>query len=358
MINYKVIIKTLGILLLFESAFMILAWGVSLIYGEHDRVGFIESIGIAVVIGGGMLLVSRKSKKQLQEREGYIIVSLVWIVFSLFGALPFFLSGAIPSYTDAFFETISGFTTTGASILNDIEALPHGLLFWRSMTQWLGGMGIIVLSLTILPLLGIGGMQLFIAEVPGPTADKLHPRIRETAKRLWAIYLIFTTAQTILLRLGGMNWFDAINHAFTTMATGGYSTKQASVAYYDSAYIQYVITFFMFLAGTSFTLSYFALHAKFQKVWKNEEFRYYLGFTIGFSLVIATVLYFTENDITVEQSFRDAIFQVVSIMTTTGFATADYLLWVPFLTVLTFIIMFFGGSAGSCQWAASDTRRS
>jgi len=346
MINFKLIFRLLGALLLIEGLFMLSCITVSLIYRENE----IGSLGISglinIGVGGIIWVVTRNAKKNLSARDGFLIVSMGWIFFSLFGSLPFFLSGEIPSYTDAFFETVSGFTTTGASILNDIEALPHALLFWRSMTQWLGGMGIIVMSLAILPLLGIGGMQLFIAEVPGPTPDKFHPRIKETAKRLWAIYIIFTFSETILLLFGGMSLFDAINHSFTTMATGGYSTKQASIAHWDSPYIHYVITLFMFLAGTNFTLSYFAMHLKFDKVFRNEEFRFYLGFIVAFILLVTGILMFSQH-LPFERSFREAAFQVVSIITTTGFVTADYLTWISVLVVIMFMLMFFGGSAGS-----------
>lgn len=241
---------------------------------------------------------------------------------------------------------MSGFTTTGASILNDIESIPNGLLFWRSITQWIGGMGMIVLSLAILPIFGFGGMQLFMAEVPGPTKDKLHPRIQETAKRLWIIYISFTLIETILLKIGGMTWFDAVNHSFTTMATGGYSTKQDSIAYFNSPFIHYVIIVFMVIAGTNFTLSYYALHFKFEKVFKNEEFRFYIGFILFFTLIIAFFLWYFEG-FSYEVSLRDSLFQVVSIMTTTGYVTANYLQWTPFIPVIIFVLMFFGGSAGS-----------
>lgn len=336
----------MGLLLLIEGFFIGISSLVSLFYGQNDFNSLIITTGICFFTGISLRLLTHKADKNFGKREGYIIVSLVWVIFSLFGALPFVISGAIPSYTDAFFETMSGFTTTGASILNDIEAVPYGLLFWRSLTQWLGGMGIIVLSIAILPMFGIGGMQLFVAEVPGPTPDKLHPRIKETAKRLWGIYVLYTLAEVILLKIGGMTWFDAINHSFTTMATGGYSTKQASIAYFESPFIHYVITIFMFLAGTNFTLSYFALHLKFGKIFKNEEFRYYLGFVLLFSFAIAFVLWHIDG-FSLEQSFRDSLFQVVSIITTTGFATADYLQWSPFVVVIVFALMFFGGSAGS-----------
>lgn len=346
MINKKIIIQVMGLLLLIEGFFLGISSLVSLFYGQYDFSALITTSLICFSAGITLWFITKNANKNIGKREGYIIVSFVWVIFSLFGALPFVISGAIPSYTDAFFETMSGFTTTGASILNDIEAMPFGLLFWRSLTQWLGGMGIIVLSIAILPMFGIGGMQLFVAEVPGPTPDKLHPRIKETAKRLWGIYMLFTIIEIILLKIGGMNWFDAINHSFTTMATGGYSTKQASVAHFDSPFIHYVIIVFMFIAGTNFTLSYFALHLKFGKVFKNEEFRYYLGFVILFTIIIAASLWF-YGGYNIEQSFRDSLFQVVSIITTTGFATADYLQWMPFTIVMIFALMFFGGSAGS-----------
>jgi trk system potassium uptake protein len=247
--------------------------------------------------------------------------------------------------TDAFFETISGFTTTGATILADIESLGHGLLFWRSLTQWMGGMGIIVLSLAILPVLGIGGMQLFVAEVPGPTKEKLHPRVKETARRLWGIYILFTLLEVVLLLLGGMNLFDAVNHSFTTMATGGYSTKKASIAHFNSPFIEYVITVFMFIAGTNFILSYFAMHLKFDKIWKNEEFRFYLSLVALFLWLSVRVYYFHGGH-QLEESFRLAAFQVVSIITTTGYATSDYLPGNHCCSLI-LMLMFLGGSAGS-----------
>lgn len=325
---------------------MFLSIPVCIIYGESDYKVFLISGIIAILVGGISWLLSRNAPLSLFRREGYLIVSLGWIIFSLFGTLPFILSGSITSFTNAFFETMSGFTTTGATILEDIESLSHGLLFWRSLTQWIGGMGIIVLSLAILPLLGIGGMQLFIAEVPGVTFDKLHPKINETAKRLWFIYIIFTIFETILLWLGGMEIFDAICHSFTTMATGGYSTKQASVAHWDSPYIQYIIILFMFIAGINFNLSYFALHLRFGKLFHNEEFQYYTAFILIFSLLIGAGLFISMN-MNLEESFRLALFQVVSIITTTGFVTSDYLSWVPVLGVLLLFLMFFGGSTGS-----------
>ncbi len=346
MLNTRMVINILGFLLVIEGLFMFLSIPVCLIYGESDYIVFLISGMTAILVGGISWLLSRNAPLSIFRREGYLIVSLGWIIYSLFGTLPFILSGSIPSFTNAFFETMSGFTTTGASILNNIESLSHGILFWRSITQWIGGMGIIVLSLAILPLLGIGGMQLFIAEVPGVTFDKLHPKINETAKRLWFIYIIFTIFETILLWLGGMDIFDAICHSFTTMATGGYSTKQASVAQWDSPYIQYIIILFMFIAGINFNLSYFALHLRFGKLLHNEEFQYYTAFILIFSLLIGAGLFISMN-MNLEESFRLALFQVVSIITTTGFVTSDYLNWVPVLGVLLLFLMFFGGSTGS-----------
>ena len=271
-LNIELILRIIGMLLVIEGFFLATAIPFSIYYGDqpfkwalfdgwHDFWPLLLSAIFTASVGGLLYFIAGKNvKKNFGKREGYIIVSSAWIIISLFGAIPFILSGTISNYTDAFFETISGFTTTGASILNDIESMPKGLLFWRSTTHWIGGMGIIVLSLAILPFLGIGGMQLFMAEVPGPTPDKLHPRITATAKRLWGIYVLLTIVETGLLMLGGMNLFDGLCHAFGTMATGGFSTKNTSVADF-SPYIQYVITIFMILAGTNFTLHYLALHS-------------------------------------------------------------------------------------------------
>lgn len=346
MVNKNVIFNFVGFLLVLEGIFMMLGIPFSLYYDDND-VYILLTIGLLTSLIGLILFLSTSNKdKEIRKREGYIVVSIGWIVTSLFGALPFVFHGSIPSYTDAFFETMSGFTTTGASILNDIESLPHGLLFWRSVTQWLGGMGMIVLSLAILPILGIGGMQLFVAEVPGPTKDKLHPRVRETAVRLWGIYLMLTVSEIILLFIGGMTFFDSVCHSFTTMATGGFSTKQASIAHFQSPFIHYVIIFFMFLAGVNFTLHYHLLHGRFANLKKNEEFKFYSGIIIFWSIFIAVILFFNGYG-NAEASFRDSLFQVVSMITTTGFVTADYEIWGSFLLLLFFLFLFIGGCAGS-----------
>lgn len=345
-IKRKIIFNILGKLLVGESIFLFIAFLVSLAYGGPDRFAFFISILITFAVGSISYLSSKGVKKDLGKREGYIIVSLVWVVFSFFGSLPYLISGSIPNITDAFFETMSGFTTTGSSILNNIEDLPHGILFWRSLTQWLGGMGIIVMFLAILPTLGVGGRELFIAEVPGPSPDKLTPRIKETSRKLWGIYLGLTVLEAIMLYCGEMNFFDAVNHSLTTMATGGYSTKQASIAYFTLPYTQYVIIAFMFIAGTNFTLSYAAITGRFDKIFKDEEFLFYSFIVVSFSFVI-TIGLVSSTNLGLETSFRDALFQVVSIITTTGFVSADYLLWAAPLSMLIFVLMFVGGSAGS-----------
>ena len=346
MLNTKRIINIIGLLVIIEGAFMSSSLIPAFIYGDGDLTAFLITVAITFITGGAMWYFTRRADKSVTRKEGFIIVSLVWIVFSLFGSMPYWLSGSIPSFSDAFFETISGFTTTGATVVDDIEGLPHGILFWRSLTQWMGGMGIIVLSLAILPILGIGGMQLFIAEVPGPAKEKLHPRVKQTARHLWVIYIIFTGVETVLLLIGGMNLFDAVNHSFTTMATGGFSTRQDSIAYFDSPFIEYVITVFMFIAGTNFILSFYAMRLRFDKLWNNEEFRFYTALIIIFILTISLGLFLSQG-YEPEESFRRSAFQVVSIVTTTGFITDDYLLWIPMLSVLIFVLMFIGGSAGS-----------
>lgn len=346
MIKFRVILKILGFLLLIESAGILLSIPFSVYFGDSDVLPILYSGLLALVAGAMLVLATWKYKDEPGIREGYAIVTFGWIMLSVFGALPFYLSGYVPHFADAFFETMSGFTTTGATILTDIEKLPHGILFWRSMTHWFGGMGIILLSIAILPILGVGGMQLFKAEVPGVVYDKLTPRIKETAAILWSVYLGLTILEIILLMIGNMTFFDAVCHTFGTMATGGFSTKNASVGFYDSPYIQYVIIVFMFLAGVNFVFHYHALKGNFSSFRKSTEFKLYSGIIIGAS-VFGTVYHRINSGLGLEQSFRDSLFQVVSIMTTTGFGTADYEKWSGFLQVMLFLLMFVGGMAGS-----------
>ena len=338
---------------------MLLATLVSWFYQDGVTLEISTAALITLFIGTLFMFSTRGHSKEVKIREGYIIVTFGWIFMALSGALPYVISESIPRFTNAFFETMSGYTTTGASILNDIESIPKGILFWRSLTHWIGGMGIIVLAIAILPLLGIGGMQLFTAESPGPSADKLKPRIRDTAKRLWLIYVSYTLAETILLWVAGMTFFDAINHAFSTLSTGGFSTKNASLAYWnDNPAIQYIVILFMLLAGSNFVLSYFAFKGKISKVLHDDEFKWYIIFIAGFTVISSLIVYF-QADVSIssidhpmvwgegESAFRHSLFQVLAVITTTGFVSADYTMWTPFLTILFFGLFFLGGSAGS-----------
>ena len=350
LLNSSVIINVIGSLLIINGVLMSLSIPFSIAYQDGVTTEVILSSVITLAVGLFMRLSSKQSKDaEIKKRDGYLIVTGGWITMSLFGMLPYLISGGIPSIHDAFFETMSGFTTTGASILgesgHEISNLPESLLFWRSMTQWIGGMGIIVLTIAILPMLGIGGMELFVAEAPGPTKDKIHPRIKETAKRLWVIYLGLTLTETILLMISGMSFFDAINHALTTNSTGGFSTKDGSVGEFGSPIYEYIIIVFMFLAGTNFTLLYFGLKGKIKKFWTNDEFKWYLSAVIGLTIVLTPFVYAYKD--TFEESFRAVLFQVVSLVTTTGYASDDFTLWGPLVTFVFFLLLFSGASAGS-----------
>jgi len=367
-LNYKIIFHFFGLLLLFNGGFMMLATLISLIYKDGVTLNLFLASLSTLLLGGVAMYATKNHSKEMNKREGYIVVAFGWIVMSLTGTLPYMATESIPTFTEAFFETMSGYTTTGASILNDIEILPEGVLFWRSMTHWIGGMGIIVLAIAILPLLGVGGMQLFAAEAPGPGGDKLHPRITDTAKRLWLIYFGYTVAETILLQVAGMSFFDAINHALSTLSTGGFSTKNASVAYWnDNPAVQYIIIFFMFLAGTNFVLSYYLFKGKVSKIIEDEEFKLYFKFIAIFTIIAASLIYFRADvsQSTIahpmvlgqgESAVRHALFQVLTVITTTGFVSADYTMWTPFLTVFFFGLMFLGGSAGSTSGGVKVVR--
>ncbi len=344
--NWQVIAKILGILLMFNAGFILTALPFSIYDDMRDFMPLLWSAFISFIPGLLLFLGTRNNKSNdLSKKDGYLIVTFGWFSLTVFGTVPYLLSGAIPNPADAFFEAMSGYTATGATILEDIEAKSMGILFWRNLTQWIGGLGMIVLAVAILPLLGIGGMQLFVAEAPGISPEKLQPRIKETAKRLWFIYLGLTGLQTIITWICGMSFFDAITHAFTTMASGGFSPKQESIGFY-SPLLQYIVIVFMFLAGTNFTMIYLGMHGQFRKAWKNEEFRYYLGLIILVSTTIGLAIYSYGHG-TLEKSMRDAFFQVISIVTTTGYATYDYTSWSPFITVIFFLLMFHGASAGS-----------
>ena len=348
----------MGLLLLCNGSFMLLAALVSGIYADGVTQDITLAAIVTMLVGVLAMFYTRGHKKEVKRKEGYIIVTGGWLVMSFSGMLPYIFSDSIPNIANAFFETVSGYTTTGASVVDDIEALPEGILFWRSLTHWIGGMGIIVLAIAILPLLGIGGMQLFSAEAPGPAGDKLHPRITDTAKRLWYIYVTYTVAETILLKIAGMSFFDAINHSLATLSTGGFSTKNASMAYWNNdPIIQYIVILFMFLAGSNFVLSYFAFKGKIQRVLQDEEFKFY-GIFVAFSTIVAALVIYFKANVPIsdfhpmvwgaaESSFRHSLFQVLTVITTTGFVSADFTNWTPFLTVFFFGLMFLGGCAGS-----------
>ena len=346
MMNGKLILKVVSVLLLIIAAFMLAPVVVALLYREIEMLpAFLFPMGGVALVSGAYVLATAGNRGTLSTRSGFFLVTLSWLGAAGVGALPFVISGYVPSYTDAFFETMSGFTTTGATILSDIEALPYSLLFWRSLTHWLGGMGIIVLTVAILPLLGVGGYQLMKAEAPGPSVDRLTPKITETAKILWFIYLALTVAEVGLLWLGGMNLFDALTHTFGTLATGGFSPKAASVGHYQSPFVQNVITIFMMGAGVNFILYYRLLMGQWRLIARNTEVKVYLAIFLSATLVIALSLLETYD--TFGESLRFAGFQAASVLTTTGYATADYATWPALAQVMLFCLMFVGGSAGS-----------
>lgn len=340
------IYRIIGFLLLIETAMLMCCGGVSLFYKEGDLNSFLLSSAITAFVGVIMLGIGRGAEKSLNRRDGYVIVSVAWIAFSLFGMLPYYIGGYIPSVTDAFFETMSGFSSTGATILNNIESMPHGILFWRAMTQWIGGLGIVFFTIAVLPIFGMGGIQVFAAEASGPTHDKVHPRIGVTAKWIWGIYAGMTGTLIVLLIFGGMSIFDSICHAFTTTSTGGFSTKQASIEYYQSPYIDYVISVFMFLSGVNFTLLLLMFNGKIKKFIHDAELKFYFISVAFFTLLITFWLYRTSS-IGMEEAFRKSLFQVISLQTSTGFATADYMLWPSVLWGCLLIVMIMGACAGS-----------
>ena len=343
----KIITRFVAILIFVLGISMVLPLLVSLIYNDGSTRALLFSTLISSSLGFIFFLLTReKESPQLNHRDGIAIVTLGWIVAGVFGTLPYLFSGWIPDFTNAYFESLSGFTTTGASIVNDIEALPEGLLFWRSQTQWLGGMGIIVLSIAILPFLGVGGMQLYKAEIPSPVVDKLKPRISETAKTLWKVYLLLTVLQIILLFVGGMSFFDSVCHTFCTMPTGGFSTWNGSIAHLNSTYIDGIIIFFMLIAGINFSLHYKLIKGNFQIFGKDPECRIFLLLIAVLTTIVMLNIYGSVYS-SLSGAFRYAAFQVSSIITTTGFVTADYDTWPSLSKHILVFCMFLGAMAGS-----------
>ena len=374
----KVLFNILGALISILGITMVVPIFISIYHGESDLYSFIISSMSCILLGIPLWFITRNNQT-LTNRDGFAIVTFSWVVTAIIGALPFYISGAIPNITDAFFESMSGVTTTGATIIgnidtlphlkNGIESLPHGILFWRSFLQWIGGMGIIVFYIAILPLLGVGGVQLFKAEVPGPVADKIKPRVRETAKLLWMIYVGMTLIEALALMIAGMSIFDSICHAFTTMPTGGFSTKNASIAYYDNSAIHFIIIFFMFIAGINFSLHFRMINGDFKTFIKNTEFLVYVMIIIIVTFIVFLTI-ITKGNTEYYKSFSESLFGVVAILTGTGYVLGDYELWPVFLQMILLTLMFIGGMGGSttggmkimriillAKYAALETRR-
>ncbi len=345
--NVNSVLRFTGILIIFLGVSMCLPLAVSFFYGDGSSNALALSLVISVGLGGMLFLLTHKNKgAHLSHRDGVAIVTFGWVAAGIVGAIPYMISGAIPDFTNAYFEAISGFTTTGSTVLPNIEGVPASILLWRSLTQWLGGMGIIVLSIAILPFLGVGGMQLYRAEIPSPVVDKLKPRISDTSKTLWKVYLFITLLEIIFLMLGGMSLYDSVNHAFCTMPTGGFSPKNASIAYYNSAYFDAVIVVFMMVAGINFSLHFKLLSEGPKVFWRDPESRVFISIFLAITAIITFDIYGTVYD-SIVTAFRYASFQVSSIITTTGFATADFELWPTLSCSLLLICMFLGGMAGS-----------
>ncbi len=354
--NVAIVFNLAGVVLLFSSVFMLVPFLTSLFYRGADLKAFGVSFLITFLSGLLLYFLTKSRKKiELKHRDGFAVVTISWLVMSFFASLPYMLSGVMPSFTNAYFESMAGFTTTGASVLSNLENLPKSILLWRSLTQWMGGMGIIVFSLAILPMLGAGGMQLFKAEVPEIGVEKLKPRIIDMAKSLWYIYAGLTAVLALLLWIFGMDFFDALCHSFTTMATGGFSTKSASIAYFRSAYTDAIITVFMFLAGMNFSLHFYALRGKLSRFAKSSEFKFYCS-VVFVSIVIVTANIMQTEYFSVLKALRYASFQVVSIITTTGFTTADYEKWPVFSQMFLLCLMFIGGMVGSTGGGMKQVR--
>lgn len=354
--NFRLVAHLVGALVFYLGLSMSLPLLVALCYQDGSASAIFFSLLASCSTGGGLFWLTRGHQDlHLGHREGVVIVSLGWMAAVLAATLPYLFSGAVPSFTDAYFECMSGFTTTGASILKNVESLPPAILFWRAQTQWMGGMGIIVFSIAVLPFLGIGGMELYKAETPSPVVDKLTPRISDTAKALWKIYVAMTVIQILLLMFGGMSFYDAVCHTFATMSTGGFSTRNASVGYYQSIYIDFVILIFMFLAGVNFSLYYKLVAGDVRQFFRDPELRAYFGITATL-IVMLTMDVFGTIYPCILDAFRFASFQVVSLITTTGFFTADYEKWPVFSQQILFLCLFFGSMAGSTGGAIKIVR--
>lgn len=347
MFNKLLICKILGTLLWIEAAFMSLGLILAICHMESDIMAFAVTVGVALLVGTALRLLGRHATNTLGRRDAYLLVTIVWIAFAAFGMLPFLIGGYIDHVTDAFFETMSGLTTTGATVIDKVEGLPHGILFWRSLTQWIGGLGIVFFTIAVIPSFVGGSIKVFAAEATGPIKSKMHPRLTTTAKALWGVYILLTAVCAFCFFIFGMSPFDAVNYAMTVTATGGFATHDASTGYFNNAAIDYTAIVFMFLSGVSFALLYASLlQGKIKQLFKNAEFRFYTALTLAATAVIVYFL-LRYNHYTLSDAIRYALFQVVSFVTTTGMFNEDAAQWHHITWVVLSLCMFFGGCAGS-----------
>ena len=354
-VSYRFIAHLTGLLLAFESMLLLACCCVSMIYGERDLMSFVISFAVCLSVSAILLIYGRRKKCAMSRNEGYIVVALSWVFFSVFGMVPYLWGGFIPNITDAFFETMSGFTTTGATILDNIESMPHGILFWRSLTQWIGGLGIVCFTIVLLPGFGASSQMLYLSEATGVTHNKLCPKTRVMARYIFMVYILLTAVESALLMAGGMGLFDAVCHSMTTTATGGFSTKQASIAYWHSPYIEYVVSLFMLLSAINFSLYIVACKSKWKQLRKNTELKWF-ACSVGLLTLVISVVLFLNNGYGVEEAFRKSLFQVATCHTSCGFATDDYNLWPPFTWMLLIFAMLSGGCTGSTSGGVKNLR--
>ena len=354
-VSYRFIAHLTGLLLAFESMLLLACCCVSMIYGERDLMSFVISFAVCLSVSAMLLIYGRRKKCAMSRNEGYIVVALSWVFFSVFGMVPYLWGGFIPNITDAFFETMSGFTTTGATILDNIESMPHGILFWRSLTQWIGGLGIVCFTIVLLPGFGASSQMLYLSEATGVTHNKLCPKTRVMARYIFVVYILLTAVESALLMAGGMGLFDAVCHSMTTTATGGFSTKQASIAYWHSPYIEYVVSLFMLLSAINFSLYIVACKSKWKQLRKNTELKWF-ACSVGLLTLVISVVLFLNNGYGVEEAFRKSLFQVATCHTSCGFATDDYNLWPPFTWMLLIFAMLSGGCTGSTSGGVKNLR--
>ena len=354
-VSYRFIAHLTGLLLAFESMLLLACCCVSMIYGERDLMSFVISFAVCLSVSAILLIYGRRKKCAISRNEGYIVVALSWVLFSVFGMVPYLWGGFIPNITDAFFETMSGFTTTGATILDNIESMPHGILFWRSLTQWIGGLGIVCFTIVLLPGFGASSQMLYLSEATGVTHNKLCPKTRVMARYIFMVYILLTAVESALLMAGGMGLFDAVCHSMTTTATGGFSTKQASIAYWHSPYIEYVVSLFMLLSAINFSLYIVACKSKWKQLRKNTELKWF-ACSVGLLTLVISVVLFLNNGYGVEEAFRKSLFQVATCHTSCGFATDDYNLWPPFTWMLLIFAMLSGGCTGSTSGGVKNLR--